>query len=105
MTHTSRYSEIRIHADAPPKPDFGTPCNGCGVCCSAEPCPLGALLSRRLRGPCKALEWDASQARYVCGALACPERHLRWLPTGLARRLVQRWISAGSGCDADYTDA
>ena len=36
---------IRIHADAPAKPPVGAPCNGCGVCCLLEPCPLGVLLS------------------------------------------------------------
>jgi len=32
---------IAIHAAAPAKPALGEPCNGCGVCCAAEPCPVG----------------------------------------------------------------
>ncbi len=81
---------IEIHPDAPPKPAVGQPCNGCGICCLAEPCPLGMLLSRRLRGACVALRWEAG--RYVCGALG--EK-----AGGLRGRLVRRWIAAGQGCD------
>jgi hypothetical protein len=65
---------IKIHPDAPPKPAVGAPCNGCGVCCLAEPCPLGVILSRRLKGACVALRWDGN-----------------WL--------VKRWIASGTGCD------
>ena len=104
MTDPSRHQVIHLHAAAPPKPASGAPCNGCGVCCAAEPCPLGVLLSRRLRGACRALAWDAERSRYVCGALAHPERHLRWLPAAWAKRLVRRWIAAGDGCDADYSE-
>lgn len=86
----SRSRVIEIHADAPPKPAVGAACNGCGVCCLAEPCPLGAILSRRLKGACVALQWDG--ARYVCGALTARS-------SGPVRWLVKRWISSGSGCD------
>jgi hypothetical protein len=92
---------VMIRTEAPPKPAAGEPCNGCGVCCLFEPCPLGAVLSRRRRGPCSALQWDAAASRYRCGALAEPGRHLRWLPASWARRLVRRWIAAGTGCDAE----
>ncbi|MDT0138632.1 hypothetical protein [Acidovorax sp. PRC11] len=36
---------------------MGQPCNGCGLCCLAEPCPLGMLVSRRRHGACVALRW------------------------------------------------
>lgn len=81
---------IEIHPDAPPKPAEGAACNGCGVCCLAEPCPLGVLISRRRHGACSALRWDG--ARYLCGVLAAR-------PQGLAGWLVRRWIAAGQGCD------
>lgn len=84
---------IEIHTDAPPKPALGEPCNGCGVCCLAEPCPLGVLLSRRFRGACVALRWERS--RYVCGALTAQ-------PSGW---LVRRWIAAGVGCDCSLEPA
>jgi hypothetical protein len=92
---------IHLHPAAPPKPASGAACNGCGLCCAAEPCPLGMLLSRRRRGACAALEWHEAEARYRCGVLATPRRWLPWLPAPMARALAARWIAAGRGCDAE----
>lgn len=97
---------IRIHPEAPAKPALGLACNGCGVCCLAEPCPLGVLASRRTQGECAALEWQ--EDRYRCGLLRAPlahllgrrERHPGPLDAPL-RALARRWIAAGQGCDAD----
>ncbi len=88
---------VHIQPRAPAKPAFGAPCNGCGLCCLSEPCPLGILLSRRRHGACVALRWDEAQARYLCGALSEPAQVLgaRWLAP-----LARRWIAAGIGCDA-----
>jgi hypothetical protein len=92
-----------IQPAAPPKPPVGAACNGCGVCCLAEPCPVGVLVSRRRRGACRALRWDADRARYLCGMASAPAevlgRRWRWLAPWIGRRAL-RWISAGSGCDA-----
>lgn len=96
---------ILLHPAAPPKPAEGAACNGCGVCCAAEPCPLGMWLSRRRSGACSALQWDEPQARYLCGALARPGRWLPWLPARWARALVQRWIASAKGCDAGLETA
>jgi hypothetical protein len=93
---------ILLHPAAPAKPATGAPCNGCGLCCAAEPCPLGMLLSRRRRGACVALQWHEADVRYRCGALAEPQRWLPWLPAPLARALTGRWIAAGQGCDAEF---
>ncbi|HYR25424.1 MAG TPA: hypothetical protein VEQ09_06320 [Aquabacterium sp.] len=89
---------IHIHPDAPGKPPEGAPCNGCGVCCLAEPCPVGMLVSRRRRGACVALRWSVAQGCYRCGLLETDALGGLWrkLWRGWARRL----ISAGSGCDA-----
>ena len=87
-----RHQVIHIHPAAPAKPAEGQPCNGCGVCCLAEPCPVGILVSFRRHGACKALRWSDEQTRYVCGLMARP---------GLLRRIIGRWIAAGIGCDSD----
>lgn len=103
---------IYLHPAAPPKPPEGAPCNGCGVCCLAQPCPVGMLLSRRRHGACEALRWDAVQTVYRCGAITAPLAVVqaalppRWqwlapLPTALLKRLARRWVAAGQGCDSD----
>lgn len=94
---------IHLHRDAPAKPATGEPCNGCGVCCAAETCPVGRLIFRQRQGPCPALLW--AEDKYRCGLLLAPSRHLRWQPTWadrLAARAFARWIAAGQGCDCDY---
>jgi len=104
-------SIIEIHPEAPPKPALGQPCNGCGLCCLSEPCPIGVLVSRKRRGRCDALRWCAEERRYVCDMLSTPWRHLGaarpWANDAARRRnrllarLCRRWIAAGIGCDAD----
>ncbi|MBT0569412.1 hypothetical protein KIK84_03680 [Curvibacter sp. CHRR-16] len=84
---------IYLQSRAPTKPDWGQPCNGCGVCCATEPCPIGVLVSRRRQGACTALRWNVQQQRYHCGVLVAVQR---W---AVLRSLVTRWIAAGQGCD------
>lgn len=96
----SPHRVILLQPQAPPKPEPGQACNGCGLCCAAEPCPLGALVSRKLSGACAALEWQVEDARYRCGIVASPRRWLPWLPGALTRRLALRWIAAAAGCDS-----
>lgn len=93
---------ILIRPEAPPKPPEGAPCNGCGVCCLAEPCPVGMLVSRKRRGACDLLRWSDAQGRYLCGLLVdAGQSQGRW---AIWRRVWHAWarrlISAGSGCDA-----
>jgi hypothetical protein len=105
------YQTIHIHQAAPQKPAEGATCNGCGVCCLTEPCPLGALLSGRRRGACDALRWSDGEQLYRCGAITAPQDVLsralpHWLrPIGiglgpLMARLARRWVAAGQGCDS-----
>lgn len=62
----------------PAKPAYGQPCNGCGVCCRQELCPLGELLYRRVKGPCPALSgpylMTDGSSTYTCGLVSCPEK-------------------------------
>jgi len=98
------YQVIRLHPAAPAKPAESAACNGCGVCCAAEPCPIGVLVSGRRQGACDALVWHAHDERYRCAMASDPRAMLPWLPRALApltRRLALRWISAASGCDSD----
>lgn len=92
--------KVGLCAEAPDKPEFGAPCNGCGLCCAVETCPLGMVLFRRRKGPCPALEWR--DGRYVCGVLDAPDRFVPLLPRRWAARLVARWIAAGRGCDCRH---
>lgn len=103
---------IHIRVEAASKPALGAACNGCGVCCLAEPCPLGMLLSGRRTGACEALRWDDAAARYQCGAMVAPASVLyQLLPPWLnvlvpalapvLGRVSGRWIAAGQGCDCD----
>ncbi|OZA91252.1 MAG: hypothetical protein B7X56_00425 [Burkholderiales bacterium 34-67-9] len=105
---------LQVEPQAPAKPALGQPCNGCGLCCLAEPCPLGMVLSLRVRGACRLLRWEAGQQCYRCGAiLASSAGHDHTqsdqasaaplsLWARLWNRLARRWIAAGSGCDATF---
>ena len=103
---SSSQQVIYLHAFAPEKPAEGTPCNGCGMCCAAEPCPAGVLVSGRRKGACRALQWSDAERRYLCGLVSDPGGVLRWLPRLLApwaSRLARRWIASAIGCDASLT--
>lgn len=91
---------ILVHPLAPSHPGIGQACNGCGLCCLWQPCPVGMVVTGRVRGACRALVWSDSQGAYRCGLLQTPERFVHWLPADLVRRLARRWIAAGVGCDA-----
>jgi hypothetical protein len=96
-----------LHADAPPKPAAGEPCNGCGICCAAERCPVAWLFLPLGGGACGALEWDGAAGRYRCGMVVHPANYLGWLPRPWEMR-AGRWfasrIAAGSGCDFNATE-
>lgn len=96
---------IHVEPLAPSKPAEGAPCNGCGVCCLAEPCPAGVLITGTRSGPCRLLRWDEADRRYRCGLVGgSPEA-----PSGRWDRLraaaARRWIGAGTGCDCSLEAA
>lgn len=94
---------IHLRADAPAMPAPAAPCNGCGVCCAHQPCPLGMLVSGRRQGRCRALAWDGTVQMYRCRMISRPGAVWRWWPAWahpLLSRAARRWISSASGCDA-----
>lgn len=90
---------------APRKPDYGAPCNGCGVCCIRSVCGTGRMilkLDERPGMPCPALLWIWQDRRYVCGLMYDPAR---FAPTRVrmhgATKLKEaaKWlIGSGIGC-------
>lgn len=94
---------VFLHQAAPRKPAVGQPCNGCGVCCAAETCPVARVLLLQWRGACRALTWNAAAQHYRCGLLDSPLVYLRGWPArseGWLRYGVRRGIAAGAGCDS-----
>lgn len=57
-----------------PKPRFGAPCNGCGYCCTAQPCALAEEFLKCSAGPCVALERQGE--RTTCGLVRNPLGYL-----------------------------
>lgn len=99
-----------------PKPAFNQPCNGCGYCCTVEPCQLAQEFLRCDTGPCVALE--AYEGRTICGLVRNPLAYLFWAvhpethspalteapehPEGhaLSAELAQA-LGVGRGCDSE----
>jgi hypothetical protein len=98
---------LTLHATAPPKPALGERCNGCGICCAAERCPVALLFLPHGGGSCAALEWDGEAGRYLCGMARRPANYIAWLPRsweGAAGRWFAVRIAAGTACDFDATE-
>lgn len=106
---------IWLKQQAPVKPALGQVCNGCGVCCTAEPCPVARVFLWQRHGACRALQWQDTEKIYRCGLLVQPRDYLRWLryvlkcvplswqteAEKIIQRVIRRWIASGIGCDSD----
>lgn len=95
---------IFLHPDAPIKPPEGAACNGCGLCCLVEPCPLGMVVSGCRQGACVALRWNPTDVRYQCAMVTDVGSITGWQHPWAVRTLTalaRRWIAAGVGCDAN----
>ena len=86
---------------APEKPEFGSPCNGCGFCCAAEPCGIAQEFLGAMDGPCPAMQFD--EGRFWCGLVRTPGRYLGTKPEfdALISRTVVQALGVGRGCDSD----
>lgn len=101
---TAKRQIVHLHPAAPAKPEPGQRCNGCGVCCAIETCPVARVFLMQWRGPCRALQWQDSSQRYVCGMMGNPAAFFPVFPKSLEpwfRRRASRWIAAGIGCDSN----
>jgi hypothetical protein len=86
------------------KPNYGTPCNNCGVCCFAFRCPLSQhVFKLKEQGPCPALQKTGDHV-YTCGLVNSPQLYApaRAMSKGRAAlsRAAAAIIGAGNGCDA-----
>ena len=79
-------------ARAPEKPAYGTPCNGCGLCCAVEVCAIGKIAFGEVPAPCPGMLFD--EGRFHC-KLVLVERL-----SGMAPRIATA-LGIGKGCDAD----
>lgn len=95
-------------AGGPKKPPMMKACNGCGVCCVAEPCAIAQALIPGMagrKGPCPALEWE--NGRSWCGLVRRPLYYSQAArDQGINERecseLVQSMLGGmGAGCDSD----
>lgn len=80
-----------------PKPLFGDPCNGCGLCCIASQCPLSERIFGRVPR-CPALLPDGLGG-FGCALLVQVERGSAW------REAAALMIGAGTGCDCARGEA
>lgn len=83
------------------KPPHGSPCNGCGMCCADQRCPLGQVVFGP-GGRCPALQMQ--MPGFVCGLLVDPGKYA---PDVVARHGEAEaknagayLIGAGYGCDS-----
>lgn len=77
-----------------PKPRFGQPCNGCGVCCAVEVCAIGAMAFPGAEAPCPALKMAPDGKRTVC-ALVALEEAIGMPP------VLREALAIGMGCDSE----
>jgi hypothetical protein len=98
-----QFQEVELHPQSPEKPVYGAPCNGCGICCAAGPCPVALVFLFQFKGKCRALLWQDETGRYVCGMVASPDRYVKLIPEkwrASGGRFFASRIAAGAGCDS-----
>ena len=72
---STRMSATLSTARGPPrKPPEGDACNGCGLCCAVQLCPIVIELLPDAQAPCPAMEFSGE--RFWCGLIRRPSRYL-----------------------------
>lgn len=76
------------------KPKYGSPCNGCGMCCKIEVCKIGtSVFGDDVKAPCPALVDDGK--RYFCAVVLAEEHsEMRHTPH------IYNELGIGKGCCA-----
>lgn len=103
MTDEAWHRVEAFTALAPEKPAFGSPCNGCGFCCAAEPCGVARqFVPGAIEGaPCPAMEFE--HGRFWCGMVRRPGHYLglpAWGDEEMGA-MIGEALGAGKGCCAD----
>lgn len=83
----------------PSKPEYGTVCNGCGLCCANERCHLSREFLGAGDGLCPALEFE--DGRMWCGLVREPGMYFdtsEWSDDYL-RRIFSNALGIGTFCD------
>ena len=88
----SPLAETEAIERAPPKPRYGAPCNGCGLCCAAEVCAIGREAFGTTEAPCPGMMFN--EGRFQCEMILIEQM------AGMEPLLVQA-LGIGKGCDAD----
>lgn len=83
----------------PPKPAYGLPCNGCGLCCTLSLCRAGAIAFPKAKAPCPALSYAVDGTRTYFGLVAAERR------AGI-EPLIAKVLGIGWGCSMadDFLD-
>lgn len=75
----------------PAKPTFGSPCNGCGLCCHREVCGIGQIAFSTDQAPCPGIVYKEGRT---------------WCLVILAEKMTQKdtlladALGIGTSCDA-----
>jgi hypothetical protein len=86
---------------APEKPAEGQPCNGCGMCCAAQPCLIAQEFIGATEGPCPAMVFE--DGRFWCGMTRTPGAYMGqpgWADEMLGRMFAEA-LGIGIGCDSN----
>lgn len=83
---------IASDIELPSKPKYGSPCNGCGFCCSEEICEIGVIAYPDAVAPCPGLVMDRTEQRTLCSLVRAEAE------SGMAP-MISIALGVGRGCD------
>jgi hypothetical protein len=86
---------------APEYPGYGKNCNGCGLCCAAEPCEIARDFAGITEAPCRAMQFEGG--RFVCGMVKNPSRYMDTPDFGgqIIGGMFAKALGIGRGCDSE----